>query len=290
MHDTLVIMAGGLSTRMKRDMADSSISADDAAQANSTDKGMISVGEQGRPLMDYLLFNARTAGYTRIIIVTGEDNRGIKVQYGDEDAGNEFHDLQISYAVQPIPQGRTKPFGTADAIWRAMEAYPDLKTAAFTCCNSDNLYSAQALRLMRETDAVHAWVTYDRAGLEFSTEKIAGFAVTITDAEGYLEGVIEKPSPEEIHRYADASGALRVSMNIFKLTGTQAYTYIRDCPLSVERNEKELPGVVVTMALEHPRTVLGIPLCEHVPDLTEKSDISKVRNFLSDHYGELNWD
>jgi glucose-1-phosphate adenylyltransferase len=287
MHDTLVIMAGGLSSRMKKAAPDMAVRPEDAVEADTKDKGMISVGQAGRPLMDYLLINAREAGYSRVIIVTGEDNTAMKMQYGTLEADNPIHGVLVSYAVQPIPDGRTKPLGTADAIYRAMLTYPWLQDVPFTCCNSDNLYSVEALRLLRETRATHAWINYDRAGLEFSAEKISGFALTKTDANGALTGISEKPDPAEIMSYADAQGALRVSMNVFKLDGPVAWPFIRDCPLSEERQEKELPGVVLTIAERHPGTVVGIPLCEHVPDLTEKADISRVRDYLERHYGKL---
>jgi len=289
MHDYLVIMAGGLSSRMKRTASDQDILAADAVQADSKDKGMIGVGSANRPLMDYLLYNARAAGYRRVIIVTGTDNADLKTHYGALETNNSFHGLAISYVIQPIPATRTKPLGTADAIYRAMVQYPELQRGAFTCCNSDNLYSRQALQLLRTTTAPHAWINYDREGLDFPAQKIAGFALTLTDSANYLTDIIEKPPTREVLKYVDSSGALRVSMNIFKLSGDQALAYIRDCPLSPERDEKALPGVVLTIARAHPHTVLGIPLREHVPDLTEKADISRVREYLIRNYSTLKW-
>ncbi|NQV50691.1 MAG: NTP transferase domain-containing protein [Candidatus Marinimicrobia bacterium] len=289
MHDILVIMAGGMSSRMKRAAVDSSVQAADAVQADSKDKGMIGVGSSNRPLLDYLLYNAREAGYKRVIIVTGMDNSAMKALYGPAEADNPFNGLSISYVIQPIPEGRSKPYGTADAIYRAMEAYTELQTKAFTCCNSDNLYTTEALRLLRETQALHAWINYDRAGLDFPAEKIEGFALTVTDSDGYLEGMVEKPDARQIEIYADASGSIRVSMNVFKLTGLIAFPYIRDCPLSKERQEKELPAVVLAIGAKFPRTVLGIPLKEHVPDLTEKSDIARVRDYLAKNHIDLDW-
>jgi NDP-sugar pyrophosphorylase family protein len=288
MHDLLVIMAGGMSSRMKRAAENQAVLAEDAAQADTVDKGMIGVGSSGRPLMDYLLLNAREAGYKRIIIVTGTQSLEMHEQYGKLERDNPFHGLSISYAIQSIPPDRVKPLGTADAIYQAMVRYPELQERAFTCCNSDNLYSTKALKQLRKTDAPNAWINYDRNGLDFSEEKIRGFALTLVDSHGYLEGVVEKPDEADIPNYVDPSGSLRVSMNIFKLTGSLVTPFIRDCPLS-DRNEKELPGAILSMAKKLPRTVLGIPLNEHVPDLTDKSDIAKVREYLSQHYGELNW-
>lgn len=282
-------MAGGLSSRMKRAAEDDSVLADDAAQADKMDKGMIGVGSSGRPLMDYLLYNARAAGYTRVIIITGTRSVEMREQYGQKEKDNPFHGLSISYAIQSIPPDRVKPLGTADAIYQAMVRYPELKEKAFTCCNSDNLYSARALKLLRRTEAPHAWINYDRDGLEFSAEKIRGFALTLVDPKGYLMGVVEKPEEADIPNYVDASGVLRVSMNIFKLTGAQATPFIRDCPLSKERNEKELPGAILSLAKKYPKSVLGIPLKEHVPDLTEKADIARVRDYLEQNFGEIKW-
>jgi NDP-sugar pyrophosphorylase family protein len=288
MHDILVIMAGGLSSRMKRAAEDYSVLEQDAEQADTVDKGMIGVGSSGRPLMDYLLFNSREAGYKRVIIITGPRSVQMREQYGKREKDNPFHGLSISYAIQTIPPNREKPLGTADAIYQAMTHYPELQEKAFTCCNSDNLYSTKALRRLRRTEAPNAWINYDRSGLDFSEEKIRGFALTLVDSKGFLRDIIEKPEEADIPTYVDSSGVLRVSMNIFKLTGSLATPFIRDCPLS-HRNEKELPSAVLSMAKRHPKSVLGIPLKEHVPDLTEKTDIAKVRVFLEKNYGELSW-
>lgn len=289
MHDILVIMAAGLSSRMKKATEDETILAEDAAQADNVDKGMIRVGAAGRPLMDYLLFNAKEAGYKRIIIITGPRSEEMREHYGTLEKDNPFKGLLISYAIQPIPHNRIKPLGTADAIYQAMVRYPELQEKGFTCCNSDNLYSTKALRRIRRTKACNALINYDRDGLEFSETKISGFALTLVDEDGYLHGVVEKPSEADIPKYVDASGVLRVSMNIFKLTGEMATPFIRDCPLSHDRSEKDLPGAILTMAMRHPKSVQGIPLKEHVPDLTDKADIAKVREYLRQHYGELNW-
>ncbi|HMD14473.1 MAG TPA: hypothetical protein VKI62_07610, partial [Bacteroidota bacterium] len=51
-------------------------------EALSKSKSMIGVGYQGTPLMDYVLFNAREAGYRDIVIVVGEDNSHFREHYG----------------------------------------------------------------------------------------------------------------------------------------------------------------------------------------------------------------
>lgn len=289
MHNTLVIMAAGKSSRMKKSAAEHIISTTDIEQANTHSKGLISVGSRGRPLLDYILFNAWKAGLQKIILVTGEENEPFKKFYGPRQSGNQFHRLTVSYAVQPIPEGREKPLGTADAVFRALEQYPELQKSAFTVCNSDNLYSVKAFTLLRETGAPNAWINYDRSGLQFSADRIARFALTVVDKENYLTNVVEKPPAAELDQFRDRSGKLRVSMNVFKFSGEMFYPFLRDCPLNPERQEKELATALVNMVRKFPKSVKGIPLCEHVPDLTEKKDIAAMRQYLQEQYGELDW-
>lgn len=290
MYDTLILLAAGKASRMKNAPAGEDIAPEDAAQANSIHKGLIGVGKQGLPLMDYILYNAWRAGHRRAILVTGEENLHFRERYGAQPRGNRFHGLEIAYAIQAIPPGREKPFGTADALFQTLEQYPELQKAAFSVCNSDNLYSEKAFRLLLETASPHAWVNYDREALEFSPERIAGFAVTQTDRAGKLLAMIEKPAVETLARYRGADGKIRVSMNLFKFSGETFYPYLRDCPVTPGRNEKELVSAIASLVRDFPGSMLGIPWGEHVPDLTEKKDIATVRAFLERHYPRLDWE
>lgn len=290
MVETLIILAGGISSRMRRSRAAAELAGGDVDQANKMDKGLIGVGEAGRPLMDYLLNNALHAGYSKVIIVTGEQSAALRAFYGTKDAGNEFRGLEISYAVQRIPEGRIKPWGTADALLQALEQFPFLQKDVFTVCNSDNLYSKAVLKALRENTAANAWIDYDRDGLELASSKILGFAVTHSDQDHRLLEIIEKPAPEQVEAYRDASGAVRVSMNIFKFSGVMIYPELVGCRITPIREEKELPTAILAMVKKYPGCMQGIPMSEHVPDLTEKDDIIKVRQFLKEKYPQLNWE
>ena len=83
--------------------------------------------------------------------------------------------------------------------------------------------------------------------------------------------------------YADTSGKFRVSMNVFKFDGGMFYSYLRDCPIHPERLEKELPTALMNMLSDHPESCIGIPVSEHVPDLTSKEDIAEFISFLQKH-------
>lgn len=281
MYENLIILAAGASSRMKSSMAPKGLSEADIAAATSHSKALIGYGEHGRPILDFLLFNAEKAGYKEVLMIISPQTDAFKTYYGSKDKGNPFHKLRISYAYQHIPKGREKPLGTADALFQALEQYPKLQKTSFTVCNSDNLYSVEALEKLRMTDAPNALIGYDRDGLEFTMERISRFALLELDAENYLTDIVEKPDINETTRYTDEFGTLRVSMNIFKFSGTQFYPFLKDCPVHPQRNEKELPTALLNMCEKHPKACLGIPMKEHVPDLTSKEDILVFRQYLN---------
>lgn len=290
MHSNLIILAGGMSSRMKKPSTSDTISSKEENEANNRSKSLISVGNGGRPLLDYLLFNAKKAGYKKIYIVINEQGGLFKEFYGKNNKDNQFNGLSISYAIQYIPKNRKKPFGTADAVYQALEQFPELQKQAFTVCNSDNLYSTKALSKLRKTDDKNAFICYDRDTLEFPLEKIYSFAIVNIDEDNHLKNIVEKPTLEQAEYYKDSDNKIRVSMNIFKLDGKMMFPFLRDCPVHPTRIEKELPTAILNMVQERPKSVLGIPLSEHVPDLTAKDDIIIIKKYLQEHYPkQLNW-
>ena len=289
MHDNLIILAGGASSRMKKQVVLDNLTEEEIAQANERSKGLIGVGPNGRPLLDYLLLNAKKAGYKNIYIIIGEQGDLFKEFYGSKNKDNYFHGLSISFAVQYIPEGRTKPFGTADALFQAVEQYPELNSQFYTVCNSDNLYSVDALYALRATNSPNAFISYNRDAMEFSSERISRFAIAKLNDANQLLDILEKPSTDDLESYKDSEGKLRVSMNAFKFQGNLIYPYLKNCPVHPERDEKELPTVLLNAVKEHPNTTLGIPFSEHVPDLTAKEDIAEVKAYLKKQYPELNW-
>jgi glucose-1-phosphate adenylyltransferase len=277
MHPNIVILAGGVSSRMKKALA-SAANLDPSLrrEAQEKSKSMIGVGKGSRPFLDYLLGNIAGAGYRNVLIVVGERDDSIREYYERPENAGRFASLAISYAVQPIPPGREKPLGTADALLRALEAAPAWKGQRLTVCNSDNLYSMAALRLLLEDAHENAMIDYDRSALRFEQERIAAFAVLKKDRDGFLVDIVEKPSPQEIESTADARGRVGVSMNMWRFSYDRILPFIKSVPLNPVRREKELPAAVVMMVRRYPRSVFAIPLSEHVPDLTSPSDILRV--------------
>jgi len=285
----VVVLAGGVSSRMKSPSVGAHLSPELAKQAEERTKGMISVGKGDRPFLDYQLYNMKKAGIDDIVIVVGEKDEALRQYYGLKDRDNEFRGLRITYAVQRIPEGRKKPMGTSDALMQALLIRPDWKGGDFIVCNSDNLYSVRVFTVLLDCDAPNALIDYDRSGLEFAETRISQFGITKKDRDGYLLEIVEKPPLEELERLRGADGSLRVSMNIFRLNYEMIFNPLRDCPESPVRHEKELVTAVTAMVRLHPRSLKALPLKEHVPDLTYKDDIAVTSEYLRKHFSTLDW-
>ncbi len=286
----LLILAGGMSSRMKK-AAEAGTSGLDSAlleQANTLPKGMIGVGDGGRPFMEFLLYNAAKAGFDDVLLLLNPKDTVTQAHFEAKSKAGETWGLHFRYARQYIPPDREKPLGTADAVQQALDQHPDWKVGEFVTCNSDNLYSANVFKLLLDTPHPNALPAYNRATMGLPEDRIKTFALLRTDAEGFLQDIIEKPTEEEEREIRRVSGGrLGISMNIFKFDAAFAYLYFVTEPLHPVRNEKELPGVVRTIARQHPKAIFTIPVEEVMPDLTSKADILTVRDYLRQAFPEL---
>ena len=277
-NESLVIMVGGASSRMKKSLEHADLDRKTKNMAQKLHKSLIPLGEKGKPLLYYLIGNAIEAGYKQIYLITSKENEGFKQLIGYKDSHNEYRNVWVHFAIQHIPEGQEKPLGTADALEQCLNQYPELKQTRFTVCNGDNLYSVGALNDLRKTRAVpNALISYGSSGLQFSDERLAKFALMDVSPEGFLKGIIEKPEISRLDEYRDASGELRISMNIFSFYGQTIYPYLKNCPIHLVRNEKELPEAVRNLVSEQPNSVLCYPRSEHIPDLTNAEDIGRFQ-------------
>ena len=155
-----------------------------------------------------------------------------------------------------------------------------LKQSFFCVCNSDNLYSEEAFKLIKGNDYDNAFLSYDRDSLDFPKERVSSFSVVKLDNENNLKAIIEKPTKEQVNNNLDLEGKVRVNMNLFKFSGSKFFKFLEECPFDPVRNEKELPTAMINMIKSKESYVKGIPIAEHVPDLTSKSDIITISKFF----------
>ncbi len=278
----LVILAGGGSSRMQSSTARvEGLDQETRRQILSGGKTMVSVDAAGRPLIEYIVRNAAAAGYHHVALLLGVKNQGLRDYFEQKTGSGELQQITWTFVTQPIPPGRSKPEGTAAALLCALRAVPSWQGQHCTVCNGDNLYSTQALRLLRESQAPNALIDYDRAALQFSQERIRSFAVLLKDRDGYLRAIVEKPSPEDLEAARDRTGRIGVSMNLFRFSYDVIFGLLEKVPMHPQRQEKELPAAVAALLSTDAHTMQTIPLSEHVPDLTDAHDIGTLRGLLS---------
>ena len=286
MEPNLVILAGGISSRMKK-----SVSADHdphlAKEVSGKSKSMIGVGAGGRPFLDYLLFSAWKGGHRDVVIVVSEKDDSIRSYYADPKHTAHLAELRISFAIQPIPAGRTKPLGTADALMHGLYARRDLKGQHVTVCNSDNLYSWRAFKMMLDEPSGCAIEDYDRGALRFPRSRVEQFGVVVKDQNGAVVDIIEKPSAQQVKRAVDTQGRVGVSMNLWRFPYDRILPCLEQVPIHPARQEKELPAAVLMMLHRWPGSLRPLPIAEHVPDLTDRRDITVVKEYLEKELGSL---
>ena len=268
----MIIMAAGVSSRMKESSVPKEISQNLIYQSNYRVKGFIQAGEGNEPIIFYIIKNCISAGVKNFYIILSDNS-------------DEFQDylkkleiklsIQIKFGFQDF-YGKLKPMGTADAIFQLMNQYKELRNKRFLVCNSDNLYSSRAVKLLLAENNYNSMIAYDFDCLKFSIERLESLSILKIKGK-FLERINEKPDMGIIKKYSKKF----VSMNIFSFMGKMFYQYLKDCPKSIERGEKEIATALQNMILDNKKSMIVFHLCEHVPDLTYKEDIDKISKFLN---------
>ena len=200
----IVILAGGAATRMKKAAPDlTDLDPTLANQADTLTKGMIGLGDSGKSLIDYQLENASNAGFNEVLMLLHPDDDFTQAYYEKLAQEGNSWGIQFVFARQYIHTDRVKPAGTADAVLQALEQHPDWQQGRIVVCNSDNLYSAEALHALRETESPNAFISYDRDAMDFPLERISRFAIAKLDANNQLLDILEKPSEDVLEQYKD---------------------------------------------------------------------------------------
>ena len=83
MTDSIVIMAAGASSRMKKPSTDNSLSSEKVKEANTKCKALIEFGKKSIPFIGYLLKNIIYSGLKNIYIVTSENDTHFRKNFQD---------------------------------------------------------------------------------------------------------------------------------------------------------------------------------------------------------------
>jgi len=176
----LVIMAAGIGSRFGGGI-----------------KQLTSFGPNGEIIMDYSIYDALEAGFNKIVFVIRRD---LEKDFR-EIIGNRIEKIaEVAYAFQELedlpegfslPEGRTKPWGTGQAIL----ACRDVIKEPFAVINADDYYGKEAFRL------VHDYLVQER-----KTEQnrwnicMAGFILknTLSENGGVTRGICRLNERQEL--------------------------------------------------------------------------------------------
>ena len=166
-------------------------------------KQLEAVGPSGETLMDYAVYDALQAGFSRIVFLIRRDiAEAFKSQVGSRYSGT----VDVDYAFQDlsdlpegfsVPSGRERPWGTGHATWAAREVVGD---SPFAVINADDFYGAETFQRLAES--------FSPSESEASADKLscamAGFRLSETlsehgtvsrgvcdTSEGFLRAVAE---------------------------------------------------------------------------------------------------
>ena len=104
------------------------------------------VGPSGEAILDYSVFDAHRAGFGKVVFIIRKDIEEVfRSQVGAKYEGllpvdYAFQDINDLPAPYTVPEGRTKPWGTAHAIRAARHAVHE----PFAAINADDFYGRDA--------------------------------------------------------------------------------------------------------------------------------------------------
>ena len=164
---TLVIMAAGIGSRFGGGI-----------------KQLEPVGPNGEIIMDYSIHDALEAGFNKVVFIIRKDiEQEFKEVIGERiKAICAAHDVTVDYAFQDIndipgelPAGRTKPWGTGQAVLAAKNVIE----TPFIVINADDYYGKEGFK------AVHEYL------VNGGKSCMAGFVLknTLSDNGGVTRGI-----------------------------------------------------------------------------------------------------
>jgi len=252
-----VILARGLGTRMRSEVAGLDLSPEQKSIAGAGIKTLIPFAN-GRTLLELIIENIMAAGFSDVCLVIGPEHGAIREFC-------VFKGLAVRFSIQ------IEPLGTANAVLAA-EGFVETDEL-FLVVNSDNLYPVDSLRRLRESDRP-AMLAFEREALieksNIPAERIANFATVDIDAAGSLRRIVEKPD-------SVGPGSF-VSMNAW-LFSRSIFEACRAIGPS-ERGEYEITAAVQFAIDELGEDFVAVKTNEGVLDLSSRSDIESVSRSL----------
>lgn len=275
-------------------------------------KQLDGVGPAGETVLDYAVYDAIRAGFTRVVFVIRRDFEALfREKIGARYAGR----IEVDYAFQSVDAlpagiaplgGREKPWGTGHAVWCAREVVK----GNFAVVNADDFYGFDSFRrlaefLRRAAPAQALPATFAMVGFRLantlSEHGTVSRGVCAVGPDGGLRSIVEQTSiaPADVGAGRALSGTEIVSMNCWGFTpalfpalesqlraflerlapGAPAEASARPDPLKAEFY---LPASVSTMIGRSEATVAVLPTESSWFGVTYREDKPRVSAAIAD--------
>lgn len=186
---TLLIMAAGIGSRFGGGI-----------------KQLEPVDAQHHIIMDYSIHDAIEAGFNKVVFIIRKDiEHEFKEVIGDRiEAICKAHDVTVDYAFQDIndipgtlPEGRTKPWGTGQAVLAAKDALD----TPFIVINADDYYGKEGFR------AVHDYL------VNGGQSCMAGFVLknTLSDNGGVTRGICKMDEQNNLTEVVETKNIVKTA-------------------------------------------------------------------------------
>ena len=196
---TLVVMAAGMGSRF------------------GGLKQLEPIASGGRVLLDFSVYDAIRAGFDKVVfVIKHEIDEPFRRLVGDRIARS----VRVEYVYQELdelpdgftcPEGRTKPWGTAQAILACRDAVKE----PFAVVNADDYYGADAFykmaEFLREDTDEYAMVGYRLANTLTENGYVSRGVCRVED--GYLCEICERTRIDAECRYTEDGGESFVALS-----------------------------------------------------------------------------
>ena len=215
MNTTLIIMAAGSGSRFGEGI-----------------KQLAKMGPNGEIIMDYSIHDAKEAGFNKVVFIIRKEifkefeeiigNR-IKEQIDVEYVFQELDDLPEGFEV---PEGRTKPWGTGQAVL----CCKDVVNEPFVIINADDYYGKEAFV------KVHDYLVEEHPASDKLDFCMAGFLLenTLSENGGVTRGICSVNEQGHLTKVTETKNIVKtaegaaVQAEDGSLTAVQAH-----CPVSM---------------------------------------------------------
>ena len=280
MKTTLLIMAAGIGSRFGGGI-----------------KQLEPVDNAGHIIMDYSVHDAIEAGFNHVIFVIRRDiEKEFREVIGDRIAAVcAAHGVTVDYAFQdlhdipgPFPEGRTKPWGTGQAVLAARKVLD----TPFIVINADDYYGKEGFR------AVHEYLVSGGKAC------MAGFVLknTLSDNGGVTRGICAMDADNHLTRVAETRNIVKtpggaeadgvrldadslVSMNMWGLTpdflrpledGFEAF-FQKEVPADPLKAEYLIPTFIGQLLAQGRMSVKVLRTNDTWYGMTYKEDVPAVK-------------